>query len=136
MAGAQTIHRLIYVPFKKKGEQIRYVPRQGLEMAGGEPISIIIVDEASMLDHLTNIDLRRYKVPILYVGDHGQLQPIGTDPGLMANPNFRLEQIHRQAWGNPIIRLAAAFREVIKRFGSPEKIHVSEGQELSWVRYQ
>jgi ATP-dependent exoDNAse (exonuclease V) alpha subunit len=47
---------------------------------------------------------------VFYVGDHGQLEPIGDDPGLMRRPNLRLKQIHRQAVGSPIIRFAHGAR--------------------------
>ena len=50
-----------------------------------------MVDDA-MLD-----DLRGYNVPILAVGDHGQLPPVSGTGSLMKNQNLRLEQIHRQA---------------------------------------
>ena len=56
-------------------------------------------------------DLLSFGLPVLFVGDHGQLEPIGTSAGLMADPHVRLETIHRQARGNPILRLATALRE-------------------------
>lgn len=72
---------------------------------------LIIVDEASMVDDMILRDLRSYNVPILAVGDHGQLPPVGGAGSLMKNPNLRLEQIHRQAEGNPIIALSKIIRE-------------------------
>lgn len=104
---AQTIHSLIYVPFENDEGKIRFVKRQTLD----KPAQVIIIDEASMVDHLTHRDLLSFGKPVLFVGDHGQLEPIGTNPGLMKDPHIRLENIHRQAASNPIIRLATAFRE-------------------------
>lgn len=72
---------------------------------------LIIVDEASMVDDMMLRDLREYGVPILAVGDHGQLPPVGGSGSLMRNPNLRLEKIHRQAEGNPIIALSKIIRE-------------------------
>lgn len=72
---------------------------------------LIIVDEASMVDDAMLRDLQSYGVPILAVGDHGQLPPVGGVGSLMKNPNLRLEQIHRQAEGNPIIALSKLIRE-------------------------
>lgn len=72
---------------------------------------LIIVDEASMVDDMMLRDLRSYGVPILAVGDHGQLPPVGGSGSLMKSPNLRLEQIHRQAEGNPIIALSKIIRE-------------------------
>jgi exodeoxyribonuclease-5 len=105
-AKAQTVHSLIYVPVKAPGGKTRFRKRNTLD-----GIRTLIIDEASMIDHLLFQDLMSFGLPILFVGDHGQLEPIGTNPNLMLNPNVRLENIHRQAMGNPILRLASAFRE-------------------------
>ncbi len=72
---------------------------------------LIIVDEASMVDDAMLRDLKSYNVPILAVGDHGQLPPVGGVGSLMKAPQLRLEQIHRQAEGNPIIALSKYIRE-------------------------
>lgn len=75
------------------------------------PYSLIIVDEASMVDDTMLKDLRTYTIPILAVGDHGQLPPVGGMGSLMRDPHLRLEKIHRQAEGNPIIALSKMIRE-------------------------
>jgi len=72
---------------------------------------LIIVDEASMVDDKMLRDLLSYGVPILAVGDHGQLPPVGGTGSLMKSPTLRLERIHRQAEGNPIIALSKMIRE-------------------------
>jgi len=72
---------------------------------------LIIVDEASMVDDTMLYDLQNYGVPILAVGDHGQLPPVSGTGSLMKNPTLRLEKIHRQAEGNPIIALSKMIRE-------------------------
>jgi exodeoxyribonuclease-5 len=104
-AAATTIHSLIYFPYRAGG-RVRFHRRRFLE-----GVEVIIVDEASMVDHVLLQDLLSFRLPTLFVGDHGQLEPIGTNPGLMKSPDVRLESIHRQALENPIIRLARAFRE-------------------------
>jgi exodeoxyribonuclease-5 len=103
---ATTIHGLIYVPATAAGGATRFRRRRHL---GG--VRTLIIDEASMIDHVLFCDLLSFGLPVLFVGDHGQLEPIGTSAGLMADPHVRLETIHRQARGNPILRLATAFRE-------------------------
>jgi exodeoxyribonuclease-5 len=55
--------------------------------------------------------LTMHQIPILAVGDHGQLPPVRGMGSLMINPDIRLERIHRQAEGNPIIALSARIRE-------------------------
>jgi exodeoxyribonuclease-5 len=103
---ATTIHALIYAPIKTAAGAVRFRPRRSLP-----GVETVIIDEASMVDHLLLGDLLSFGLPVLFVGDHGQLEPIGTNPGLMAHPHLRLERVHRQAAGNPILRLATAFRE-------------------------
>lgn len=103
---AQTVHSLLYVVVPSVGGGVRY--RRRPDLPG---VETIIVDEASMIDHLLYTDLLSFGLPVLFVGDHGQLEPIGTNPRLMDNPMVRLEKVHRQAADNPILRLAAAFRE-------------------------
>lgn len=84
-----------------------WLPREVLDRNYG----LIIVDEASMVDDTMLRDLREYGVPILAVGDHGQLPPVGGSGSLMKAPHLRLEKIHRQAEGNPIIALSKIIRE-------------------------
>lgn len=89
---------------------------------------LIIVDEASMVDDTMLRDLKSYNVPILAVGDHGQLPPVGGVGSLMKSPQLRLEKIHRQAEGNPIIALSKFIRE---NGGLPETI---EGDAVTFGR--
>lgn len=68
---------------------------------------LVVLDEASMVG--TNLwnDLLEYGIPVLAVGDHGQLPPVGAAiTNLMLEPDIRLEKVHRQAEGNPILELA------------------------------
>jgi exodeoxyribonuclease-5 len=103
---AQTLHSLIYTTEQMPNGKPRFYRRSCLP-----DVRTIIVDEASMINTDLVDDVLSFGLPVLFVGDHGQLQPIGTDPGIMKDPHFRLETIHRQAAGNPILRLATAFRE-------------------------
>ena len=72
---------------------------------------LIVIDEASMVSGEIFADLEDLGIPILAVGDHGQLPPIGGSFNLMENPMIRLEKIHRQADGDPIIRISMMARE-------------------------
>lgn len=72
---------------------------------------LIIVDEASMISARLLDDLESYGKKVLLVGDHGQLEPIGSNPKVMLHPDVRLEQIHRQAAGSSIIKFAHVLRE-------------------------
>jgi len=97
-----TIHSLIYIPvLNAKNQIIGWTLRESL--AGYD---LIIVDEASMVNEELYYDLESFGIPILAVGDHGQLPPIGGNLNLMEKPQLRLEKIHRQAADNPIIKLS------------------------------
>lgn len=103
-----TIHGLIYEPRTEKDDQgrrkMRWDRREVL------PADVIVVDEASMIDEVIYKDLCSYGLPILAVGDHGQLPPITGVLNLMEKPDIRLEKIHRQAEGNPIIDVSMRAR--------------------------
>jgi exodeoxyribonuclease-5 len=85
----------------------RYLRRDKLD----RNYSLIIVDEASMVSDDILETLLRHGVPLLAVGDHGQLPPVRGAGSLMRAPDLRLEKIHRQAEGNPIIQLSKRIRE-------------------------
>ncbi len=73
---------------------------------------VIVVDEASMVGEGMTQDLMSFGVPIIAMGDPGQLPPIGDKPGMTANrPDFFLTEVHRQAADNPIIHLATLARQ-------------------------
>lgn len=102
-----TLHALMYRPKISSSGTIA-----GWEKHPFLPFSLIVVDEASMVGTELWTDLLSYGLPILAVGDHGQLPPIGDSVvNLMTNPDLRLERIHRQAEGNPILALAQWVRD-------------------------
>lgn len=107
---AQTIHSSIYntTTYKEKGKTcLDFEWRPVIE--GGNP-DLFIVDEASMVSTDVYEDLLKYNIPILWVGDHGQLEPVGENPKLMENPEIKLEKIHRQAADNPVLVFAHNLR--------------------------
>lgn len=71
---------------------------------------LVVVDEASMVSDKLWADLTKWGVPVLAVGDHGQLPPVRGEFNLMAHPQIRLEKILRQAEKSPIIRMATLAR--------------------------
>ncbi len=101
-----TIHSLIYSPMvNDKQEIIGWKRKDKLES------NLIIIDEASMVDSEIWEHLLGYGIPIIAVGDHGQLPPIKGSFNLMEKPDIVLEHIHRQAEANPIIGLSIQARE-------------------------
>ena len=100
-------------PVKREGPCIqcqgaRYLRRDRLDRA----YRVLIADEASMIDDAMLAAMLMYGVPILAVGDHGQLPPVKGTGSLMRAPDLKLEKIHRQAEGNPIIALSARIRAI------------------------
>lgn len=106
---AGTIHSLIYKPVQNDFGAVVDWERKGPDEL--DDYSLIVVDEASMVDENMLEDLQSYGLPILAVGDHGQLPPVKGQSNLMMDPELRLEQIHRQAEGNPIIQVSKIVRE-------------------------
>ncbi|MHA2068803.1 MAG: AAA family ATPase, partial [Candidatus Thorarchaeota archaeon] len=122
-----TIHSFLYRPLTDdEGNLIGWELRSYNEW---EKPSLIVVDEASMVTEKIFIDLLALDIPILFVGDHGQLPPITKNEdrvddervqahrnaagvfNLMFGPELRLEQIHRQALDSPIIRMSMMARQ-------------------------
>ena len=77
-----------------------------------EDIKLLIVDEGSMVDEQMAEDMSDFEIPILVMGDPGQLPPVGGNPGfLVGTPDAFLTEVHRQAADNPIIYLATLARK-------------------------
>ena len=107
--GARTIHSMIYIAEenKKTGELTWRINRQSYL----NEVSLIIIDECSMVDEDLAKDLLSFGRPILVLGDPGQLPPVkGTGFFTEAEPDVLLTEIHRQAKDNPIIHLATLLR--------------------------
>ena len=74
--------------------------------------SLLIVDEVSMVNREMAEDLMSFGCKILVLGDPAQLPPVyGGGYFIDAEPDFMLEEIHRQARDNPIIDLATRLRQ-------------------------
>ncbi len=98
---ASTIHSLIY-----KTEEIERIDSNGkrwketvfvLKAPWKIEAPLFIVDEASMVTKKLHDDLLSFNRPVIFVGDHGQLPPVGDDFNLMECPDIRLETVHRNA---------------------------------------
>lgn len=73
---------------------------------------LLVLDECSMVDEEMARDVLSFGVPVLVLGDPGQLPPIrGTGYFTEAEPDVMLTEIHRQARDNPIINLATLIRK-------------------------
>jgi exodeoxyribonuclease-5 len=89
----------------KVNGELTFVLRDGIDA------NIIIIDESSMVGSDQYEDLASFGVPIVAIGDPGQLPPVNdSDVNLMARPDYTLETIHRQAEGSGIISIANEIR--------------------------
>lgn len=111
---AKTIHSLIYKAIEEEGK-VYFALANHIECSG------IIVDEASMVSREIYEHLISFRKPIIFVGDHGQLEPIGDKFNLMENPDFRLETIHRNAGE------IAHFAEHIRKGYKPSSWEIRNG---------
>lgn len=131
-----TIHALIYTPVVNNREEI-----VGWKQKDTIDRKLIIIDEASMIDEKIWQHLVSYGVPMVVVGDHGQLPPIRGNFNLMKKPNLTLTRIHRQAAKNPIIALSVQARlegkiqegrygKSVVKFGASDPQAYEEMQEM------
>ena len=105
-----TIHRLIYKAIVDERDVI--IGWEKIELDDFK-YDLIVVDEASMVSYDIWRDLQSFNIPILAVGDHGQLPPVDGKFNLMTNPILRLEEIYRQEKDNPIIVVS----ELARKYG-------------------
>jgi exodeoxyribonuclease-5 len=119
--GATTIHALIYRPARdeesEEGELVFTLRRD----APAAHADLVIIDECSMVDEELGRDLLSFGKPVLVLGDPAQLPPVkGGGFFTESEPDFMLTEIHRQAQGNPIIRLSMQIREGRPQTGSDD----------------
>ena len=99
---SSTIHSRIYKPTFENG--VVYwdlTPDLGCEG--------FIIDESSMVSEIIYDDLLTFNNQRIFVGDHGQLEPVDSKFNLMEKPNYTLEEIHRFA--GDIARFAEYLRK-------------------------
>jgi len=126
-----TIHGLIYKPITVWDKKINTFVIIGWVLKDKHEIyhDLFFIDEASMITKSIWDDLLKFGKPIIAVGDHGQLPPIGDNFNLMSKPTFKLETIHRQALNSPIIKLSKFVRE---EGYIPNKIFSPNVFKISW----
>lgn len=106
---SKTIHSIIYRPVEVEKNVFEFRLKSRGEILD-EGMDYFLVDEASMISKQIFDDLVSIGLPIVFVGDPGQLEPVGDDPNLMRNPDFVLTDIHRQALESPIVKFSIAAR--------------------------
>ena len=111
---AQTIHHLIYNTKKdRKTGKLYSILKYKLD----RDYKLIIIDEGSFVGEKIMEDLLTFKVPIIMMGDEGQLPPpIDKINKYMLKPDVRLTKIFRQKDGNSIIEFANNMRKGLFSF--------------------
>ena len=112
---AQTMHSFLYEPHEEKDGTVTFVKRLSFEE------QFVANDESSTVSQELNDDLLETGAKILYVGDPGQLEPVGTNPNLMKDCDIVLDEIHRQAANSPILSFATRVRNGEKVVRMEEK---------------
>lgn len=105
---AQTIHSMIYTPVMGSSP-VRFELNEDSIAADAD---LLVLDEISMVSHDLANDLRSFGRKMLVLGDPGQLPPIsGAGAFTSREPDAFLTEVHRQAEGSPILRLATLARK-------------------------
>ncbi len=94
--------------------------------------TLLIIDEVSMINAEMGEDLESFKVPILVLGDPAQLPPVkGGGHFTNHEPDVLLTEIHRQAEGSPILKLATQVR--MCRNVADSELVVPKGQTIEFM---
>ena len=104
---AMTAHRLLYHSFRNKDGSYRHIPVRTHEMPH---YKLIVVDEVSMMPKTLWDLLLSHNMPVLALGDPGQLPPMGEDNGILNKAHIFLDEIVRQAQESEIIKLSMEIR--------------------------
>lgn len=117
--GACTLHRLLYDHIPMPGGGFLRKPKGELD------VTIVVVDEVSMVPKSMIDLLLRHKIYIIFLGDPFQLPQIdkGQENDLLDHPHVFLDEIMRQAAESEIIQLTMKIRE-------GKKIDFMKGNEV------
>lgn len=109
---AYTLHKLVYnVSVGSSGTPIfRKKPR----LPGN--IELICIDELGMVPQEIMDDLVSYGIPILGLGDPGQLPPIYGENKYITNPDVFLFEVFRQSSDSSLLQIATDIRSGVDPF--------------------
>lgn len=104
---AMTGHRLLYDSYQRKDGTYYHKIKRPLD----HPYKLIILDEVSMFPLNMWELLLSHHIPVIALGDPGQLPSITQDNSVLEHPHIFLDEIMRQAKESEIIRLTMDIRE-------------------------
>jgi exodeoxyribonuclease-5 len=106
LSEVRTIHGHIYRLREKKDGELKWNKKYDLPA-----YDLFVVDEASMVTTKMFKDLMSYNIPVVFIGDPGQLPPIKDVPFKpLYDTEYKLLTVHRQALNNSIIKAATMVR--------------------------
>lgn len=106
-AYSNTIHSTFYrVCIDNQTGQTFFAKRKSINSC----IKLIVIDEVSMVDGKMMEDIKTFGIPILALGDPGQLPPLFTPNMYIQHPNVMLTMVMRQAGDSGILILATMAR--------------------------
>jgi len=103
---AQTIHRTFYQIYGS-GSKVQFRLKSSLPSI----IKLIVIDEASMVNDKIMDDILSFGIPIILLGDPGQLPPIFGGNRFINNSDVFLTEVMRQDDKSGILTLATMARE-------------------------
>ncbi len=124
--GAKTLHQFLY---RVLGEDEEGDPQFAEKVKHDEHPSLVVCDEGSMVGEYDLKSLLRRGIPVLRLGDTGQLDPVKSPNALTPDKvDFELTEIMRQAGESNIIRAASFVRQgKILPFREYEDVQVRPG---------
>lgn len=128
---SNTIHSVFYrVCVDQETGQTYFAKRKSINGC----IKLIIIDEVSMVDGKMMEDILSFGIPVLALGDPGQLPPLFHPNPYILHPDVMLTQVMRQAGESGILKLARYAREGRKLpYGKcleSEVIHIDEIKDI------
>lgn len=96
-------------------------------------IKLIVVDEAGMVPKNMRDDILYFGIPVIALGDLYQLPPVFGESAFLAEPDWSLKEIMRQALGDPIIYLSdlAANNRFINLGSYGKRCHVINKSDIA-----
>lgn len=134
---AQTLHKFLYNARRNKKGQWYFEPKEELDFYP----SLIVADEASMIDPRIWKQLLTHRIPVLALGDKAQLSPVAPEANnhLLDHPHAELTEIMRQAGDNEIIDLATKIRtgySLNSYRGAGKQVKILDKKELNIGLYE
>lgn len=127
---ANTIHSMFYRVFTTPDGKTAFAKRKTIP----NTIKLILIDEVSMVNEHMMDDLKSFGIPLLCLGDPGQL-PAMYYPNLgVESPDVFLEEVMRQKGDSGILQLATMARKDIPipygQYKESRVIHMSEVTDI------